>query len=273
MKLPGDFRFWAAVTVAAIAVSVVVVPVRVQKSAHAAQSIACAAPASLTHFIRPLSRTARKLATGQPLTIVAVGSSSTAGAGASSTAANYPNRLAAELRERFPLRTISVVNHGVNGIEVREMLEKFDEALPKDNPDLVLWQLGTNSLLRDRALTGQGDRISLGLSKIRAIRADVILVNPQYAPKVIAKPEAEHMLKIIAGAAEQGNVNLFDRYAVMRNWRMTQNIPFSAFLSSDELHMNDWSYGCIAKLLGQAIAEAASRPALTATAAPAARAR
>ncbi len=43
----------------------------------------------------------------------------------------------------------------------------------------------------------------------------------------------------------------------MRYWRLTEDIPFDTFVSPDELHMNDWSYGCVAKLLAGAIAEAA----------------
>ena len=50
----------------------------------------------------------------------------------------------------------------------------------------------------------------------------------------------------------------------MRHWRQVARIPFEAFISPDELHMNDWSYGCLAKLLGGAIAEAATRSTLTA---------
>jgi len=135
-----------------------------------------------------------------------------------------------------------------------------------EKPDLVLWQLGTNSVLRDRALNGVGGRIDNGLSRIKKLGADVILVNPQYAPKVLDKSETEHMVQIISAAANQANVNLFDRFAVMRHWRMAENIPFSAFLSPDGLHMNDWSYACVAKLLGGAIFDAATRPAMTATA-------
>ena len=56
----------------------------------------------------------------------------------------------------------------------------------------------------------------------------------------------------------------FQRFAVMRYWRLTESIPFETFLSPDELHMNDWSYGCVAKLLAAAISEAAMRPSVTA---------
>ena len=43
-------------------------------------------------------------------------------------------------------------------------------------------------------------------------------------------------------------------------------MAFESFVSADGLHMNDWSYSCMAKGLGLAIAEAAERPAMSATA-------
>jgi hypothetical protein len=70
----------------------------------------------------------------------------------------------------------------------------------------------------------------------------------------------------IALTAKETSVDLFNRFAVMRDWHDVQHIPYEAFLAPDSLHMNDWSYGCVAKLLARAIAEAASRqPASAAT--------
>jgi acyl-CoA thioesterase I len=76
---------------------------------------ACSGPAELARFTHPLRHTARRLASGGPLVIVAIGSSSTNGAGASSPAASYPSRLAVELKQRFPGHDITVLNRGVNG--------------------------------------------------------------------------------------------------------------------------------------------------------------
>jgi hypothetical protein len=95
---------------------------------------------------------------------------------------------------------------------------------------------------------------------------DVVLINPQYAPKVITKHDVDGMVDLIHLTAKETNVDLFERFAVMRYWRLTEDIPFSTFISPDELHMNDWSYGCIAKLLAGAIHEAAGRSTVTATA-------
>src|SRR5712691_4124465 len=234
-------------------------------------SPACTAPNELLRLTQPLARTAKRLAGAEPLTIVAIGSSSTAGAGASSPAASYPSRLAIELKDQFSGHRIEMLNRGVNGEEARDMLARFDDSVIKPKPDLVLWQVGTNSVLRDHPLAPASLLIREGVKQIKEIGADVVLVDPQFAPRVIAKPGIEEMVNLISAAAKETNIDLFQRFAVMRHWRETEKIPFAAFLSPDELHMNDWSYACIAKLIGASIAEAATRGVASASATPAAR--
>jgi acyl-CoA thioesterase-1 len=228
---------------------------------------ACDVPLDLTRLANPLSHFAKKVALGEPITIVAIGSSSTSGAGASSPTANYPSRLAAELREHFPRLSFTVLNRGVGGEEIPDMLQRFDSAVVAAKPDLVLWQLGTNSVIRDHKLGDHGALIRAGLAKIRGIGADVVLIDPQFAPKVIAKPEAESMVALIATTAKGENVDLFRRFDVMRHWHDIDHLEFATFVSADGLHMNDWSYACMAKGLGNAIAEAAQRPIMSATSA------
>ncbi len=228
----------------------------------------CDAPLDLIRLANPLSRFANKLVNHEPITIVAIGSSSTAGAGASSPAASYPDRLAVELKQHFPNHSITVLNRGANGEEVGDMLKRFDKAVITAKPDLVLWQIGTNSLIRDHKLGNHDSSIRDGLNKIRAIGADVVLIDPQFAPKVIAKPEAGHMVELIATTAKREDVDLFHRFDVMKHWREVDRLAFETFVSPDGLHMNDWSYACMAKGLGLAIAEAAQRPIMSATALP-----
>jgi len=232
-------------------------------AAQAAPPI-CDAPQELIRLDHPLTHVAHKLALNEPLVIVAIGSSSTAGAGASSPDTNYPSRLKEELARQFPGHPIVMINRGVNGEEVADMLKRFDEAVVASKPDLVLWQLGTNSVIRDHPLNDHGESIRVGLDKIRATGADVVLIDPQYAPKVIAKPGVATMIDLISFTAKQENVDLFHRFAVMQHWATADHLGFETFVSSDGLHMNDWSYACMAKGLGLAIAEAAQRPVLSA---------
>ena len=84
----------------------------------------CVAPADLTRLDLPLRRTASRLASGKLIIIVALGSSSTAGAGASSAATTYPSRLMVELAQRFPTQPITVLNRGVAGERAIDMLAR-----------------------------------------------------------------------------------------------------------------------------------------------------
>ena len=249
-----------------IAVAMLIVGLVLPFSARAETAApTCDAPLHLLRLASSLSHLAQKLATRDPITIVAIGSSSTAGAGASSPAANYPSRLAQELKQHFPNRSITVLNRGVGGEEIADMLERFDSAVVSAKPDLVLWQLGTNSVIRGHKLADHGALIRTGLAKIRALGADAVLIDPQFAPKVIAKPEAEDMVALISTTAKREDVDLFRRFEVMRHWRDVDHLTFETFVSPDGLHMNDWSYACMAKGLGNAIAEAARRPIMSAT--------
>jgi acyl-CoA thioesterase-1 len=227
----------------------------------------CDTGLELTRLASPLPHVARKLAGGDPITIVAIGSSSTAGAGASSPDRAYPARLQVELTAQFPRHKITVLNRGVNGEEVNDMLRRFGTAIIAEKPDLVLWQLGTNSVIRDNVSISHDASIRDGINIIKRAGADIILIDPQFAPKVIVKPEAEHMVELISATAKAESVDLFQRFALMRRWHDVDHMTFEAIVSPDGLHMNDWSYGCLAKGLAESIVEAATRPVVSVSAA------
>jgi lysophospholipase L1-like esterase len=225
---------------------------------------ACTLSPEQARFDFPLPHTARLLASGKPIKIVALGSSSTYGAGASSSAAAYPNRLAEELTRHFPGHEFTVLNRGVNGEEITDMLARLDKAVIAEHPDLVIWQLGTNSVLRDRALPPHVGELHQGLLRLKASGADVVLIDPQYAPRVIAKSNCKGMVSLISAAAKAEHIGVFHRFELMQHWYLVEHLPFETFVSADGLHMNDWSYACLAKALGTAVAEAATRPIATA---------
>ena len=70
------------------------------------------------------------------------------------------------------------------------MLARFDADVIEEAPDLVLWQVGSNSVLRDHPTPAA--LIREGIEILKANGADVIIVDPQFAPKILAKPDAEH---------------------------------------------------------------------------------
>jgi acyl-CoA thioesterase I len=225
---------------------------------------ACGVTPELLRLGLPLTHVAQRIAAGQALKIVAIGSSSTAGTGASSSASSYPSRLEVELRERFPHLAISVLNRGVAGEEAAQMLARFDQAVVAEKPDLVIWQVGTNAVLHDADVVSVADTVRSGLDRLKALEMDVIVVDLQFGPKIIAKPDTERMVDSLSASAKLENVDLFRRFAVMRYWSETNHVPFEQFMAPDGLHMNDWGYQCMAKLLAAAISDAATRVPQTA---------
>lgn len=228
----------------------------------------CDTPKNIVRLDTALGATARRLAVNEPVTIVAVGSSSTAGAGASSSAFSYPSRLADELRRRYPGADITVLNRGVNGDEVPDMLARLDLTVLAVRPTLVIWQLGTNSVLRDNNSDAIVAQAREGIARIKASGADVLLVDSQYAPRVLAKPKLARMLELTDGLARSEHISVFRRFAMMRHWHEEQSIPVESFITADGLHMSDWGYACFARGLADSMVDAIAHGASLATAAP-----
>lgn len=220
----------------------------------------CRAPSSVFRLDGTLDRLARRLAARENVVIVAVGSSSTGGAGASSPAFAYPHRLGGELRKHFSGGRITMINRGVNGETAPEMVARLDREVLSENPDLVLWQLGTNAVVRDHNILPLYHVVLDGVKRIKASGAEVILINPQYAPRVIERPAgAAEMNALIERIAREESVSVFHRFEVMRHWRDERRMSFETFLTDDGLHLNDWGYACWARLLGEAIAGSVKR--------------
>jgi len=201
-----------------------------------------------------LPRVAGKLAAGEPVVIIAFGSSSTAGFGASSPEFNYPNRLAAQLHRQYPAADITVINRGQGGEDAPEMMRRLQTSVIDTHPDLVIWQVGTNAVLRNLDPAETIKLVEDGVARIQAGGADVVLVDPQYSPRVNERAEsAGKMINLLNKVAELRKVGIFPRFEVMRDWHEKQAIPMDNFVIADGLHMSDWGYACFAQLLGDDI--------------------
>lgn len=216
-------------------------------------------PDGLLDRTRPLPRTLARISAGDPLRIVAIGSSSTAGAGASMPSRSYPARLEAELRARFPNNRIEVVNKGVNGQTVRGMLARFNDDVLSLFPDLVIWQTGTNSALRNNSPARFRVELMNGVRELKRSDLDVILMGPQYAPRFNRRPNRMEFVDAVADIAAAENIVLFPRHAIMKYWWDSKRFDFDVMLSKDGLHLNDLSYNCIAELLAEQIERSVNR--------------
>jgi lysophospholipase L1-like esterase len=216
--------------------------------------VPCLPPKGGSKSMGSLPRVANKLVAGQPVVIVAFGSSSTQGYGSTAPEFTYPNRLAAQLRRQYPSANISVVNAGKGGEDAPEMMKRLQTAVIDLHPDLVIWQVGTNAVLRNLDPEETAKLVEDGVARIQAAGSDVVLIDPQYSPRVNEHAEsAGKMMKLLNRVAELRKVGVFPRFAVMKDWHEKQAIPIENFVIADGLHMSDWGYACFAQLLGDDI--------------------
>jgi acyl-CoA thioesterase I len=217
-------------------------------------SASCAVPPGLMVIGPPEARVAARIDRRQPLTIVAVGSSSTQGAGASAPGLSYPSRLEAALKDRFPGIDIRVINRGKGGEDVAEELARLDRDVIAERPELVIWQVGTNAVLRRDDLTADRELIERGVVQLKESGSDVVLMDLQYAPRVLARPPYAEMEQIIATVAERTRIGLFRRFEIMRYWQAAEQGDVPKMVGPDGLHMTDRSYGCLADQLAEGLA-------------------
>jgi acyl-CoA thioesterase-1 len=210
---------------------------------------------------------------GRPLRIVAVGSSSTQGVGASGPSRTYPAQLALALADRLPGTTVEVLNKGVGGEVVADNLRRLERDVLRQKPDLVIWQVGTNDALRGLPLDTVQAQLLDGISRIREQGAALLLMDPQPVPSPRDEQAIAIMSAMIAKIAKATGTPLFSRHERMLGWISGGTLAVSTIYSKDGLHKTDASYRCLALDVADMLAPAGETGAtaaavVSATAAP-----
>jgi acyl-CoA thioesterase I len=216
----------------------------------------CAAPPALINIGMVLSRSAGNIAATGRMRVVAIGSSSTSGTGASSHVMSYPSQLQRSLSAALPGVAVTVLNRGVAGQDVAEEVMRLNRDVIAEHPDLAIWQVGTNAVLRRDDFAADARLLRRGLGVLLAHHIDVVLMDLQYAPRILRRPAHDQMQQIIADAARDEAVGLFHRYALMQRWAAAGQFGQTPMIARDGLHLTDASYGCVAADLAQALTAA-----------------
>jgi lysophospholipase L1-like esterase len=216
-------------------------------------------PATADLPVPQLPHTRAALATNQPILVVAIGSSSTSGWMATDAGHAYPALLQRYLNDHVPHIAVAVINRGIGGQDAPEELARLDTDVLAVRPQLVIWQAGANGAVRDESPATFKKLMQEGITKLKAAGADVILMDNQRSPKVLASPDhvlLENALKQIADAS---GVNMFSRGGLMDAWAAA-GAPNEDFIAADGMHMNNRGYACLAAALGETISRALKQP-------------
>ena len=199
-----------------------------------------------------LRKARQTFASGKEVVIVALGSSSTEGWMASNIANSYPAQLQADLEQAFPRAQFAVINRGIGGQDAKEELARLDADAIAVKPDLVIWQVGANGAMENSDPTRFKERVAAGVGRLKAAGVDVVLMDNQRSPAIMASPEHAIIEQALADVGAATDVPVFSRGALMDAWKQ-MGMGYDRFLANDGVHMNDRGYRCVAEALAKSL--------------------
>ena len=214
---------------------------------------ACEVPAYLLNTDSMLPQVTEAVKGGRPLNILVVGSRSSTIASSADSA--YPAKLLAALKQRLPSTPIELsveLQGGKTAEETDVILVKLVEA---KRPTLVIWQTGTVDAMRSVDPDDFRGAVGDGIAALQNAGTDVVLINLQYSPRTETMISVPPYLDNMRVAAQQHDVPLFDRFAIMRHWNDAGNFDlFSAVHGTD---MAKRVHACLGRALSKFVLDAA----------------
>jgi hypothetical protein len=193
---------------------------------------------------------------GKKIDIVVVGTNSSIIATTGGPAKAYPMRLEETLAKRLPGVAVAVTtlaNPKYTSTDAEKVLEKV---AVEQKPDLVIWQTGTVDAMRAVDLDEFRNALDDGLRVLRSANIDAVLMNMQFSPRTDQIIAIGSYADAIRLAALQHEVNVFDRFAVMKYWNELGT--FDLYAATKKTDIAEGVHYCIARLLSDLLIQAAT---------------
>jgi hypothetical protein len=213
----------------------------------------CDVPDYLLSTESALPKVTEAVKSGHPLDILVIGSRSSTITTLDGSA--YPGRLQAALKEKLPAVTVNVSVE----LQVKKAAEEVIGGLVKlmeaKKPVLVIWQTGTVDAIRSIDPEDFRAAVDEGVAALQNAGADVILMNLQYSPRTETMISVTPYLDNMRVVAQQHDVPLFDRFAIMHQWN--EQGDFDLFSTFHGVELAKRVHDCLGRALAKFVIDAA----------------
>jgi hypothetical protein len=213
----------------------------------------CEVPDYLLGSESTLAKVADTVKSGHPLNILVIGSRSSTINGAEASA--YPARLQAALKEKLPSIAVNVSLELQSKKTAEEVAGGIVNLIEAKKPTLVIWQTGTVDAMRSVDPDDFRAAVDKGVAALQNAGADVVLMNPQYSPRTETMISVPPYLDNMRLVAQQHDVPLFDRFAIMRQWNDAGD--FDLFSATHGIDLAKRVHDCIGRALAKFVFDAA----------------
>jgi hypothetical protein len=229
------------------------------RPALATEATACPVPeeAALVDIDLPASR--KVVRERQRLVVLTLGGASTLGKAAHGAEHSYPARLQARLRARLPDVDVTVETRAAARRSVRGVLQDLDADLTSTGARLVIWGAGGIEAGLGSDPVALAEDLGIGIEHVRAAGADVILVDPQFAPSVSRIVDLAPYRDAVRRTGAADDVPVLDRYELMRSWSTSGLLDLDAVEPDLRVQVARRLFDCLAEVLSDAIVPALTR--------------
>ncbi len=214
---------------------------------------ACEVPAYLLNSDSTLAKVAVAIKNGKPLNVLVVGSRSSTIATQDGSA--YPAKLLAMLKDKLAAMNINLSVEIQSGKTAEESAATLVKLVEAKSPTLVIWQVGTVDAIRGVDPDDFRSAVDEGVTALQQAGVDVVLVNLQYSPRTETMTSASPYLDNMRVVAQQHDIPLFDRFAIMRHWNDAGD--FDLFSATHGVELAKRVHACLGRALSKFVIDAA----------------
>jgi lysophospholipase L1-like esterase len=213
----------------------------------------CAVPGNLLFSDNHLSRVTSAAGKQHQVAIAVLGTGSSTLAGAEGPSLAYPVRLEAALNQKLSNVAVRVSSRTKAGQTADGMRRNMKDLLLDEKPNLVIWQTGTVDAIRRVELDEFRTALEGGVYVLQAAGADVILMNMQYSPRTESMIAVGPYMDEMRAVAQQRDIPLFDRFAIMRYW--SDEGAFDFYAAGKDNGLAQRVHDCLGRAIGALVIE------------------
>jgi hypothetical protein len=213
----------------------------------------CAVPGNLLFSDNHLNRVASAAGKQRQIAITVLGTGSSTLAGAEGPSLAYPARLETALNQKLSNIVVRVLSLTKAGQTADGMRRNMKDLSLDEKPNLVIWQTGTVDAIRRVELDEFRAALENGVEALQAGGSDVMLMNMQYSPRTESMIPVGPYVDQMRAVAQQRDIPLFDRFAVMRFW--SDEGAFDFYAAGKDNGLAQRVHDCLGRAIGALVIE------------------
>lgn len=196
----------------------------------------------------PLPNVAKALRKGKTLKILAIGAS----ANRLGPHGSYTAQIEQILEQAVKGLDVVIINRGVSGELAGDAEQRIKNEVALNDPDLVLWQVGTNDALAYVPISDLRTTITDTIDWLKEHHVDIVLAGLQYVGRGNRDAHYEAVRNLIRAIGAEEKVLVVRRSEAMR--LLSNAASSGGGLYPEEFAQTEAGYACLAEYVSQAIA-------------------